>query len=154
MNEYIVYWLEEPFTRRYFKKSDILFRFLKQYEKDKERQDLLLQFKYITKIFPKDVIIELFNDYRYKHKINVHVDSQKKIDIRKENNIITLWINTNRIVFYCSSLDVAEFVLLPILREFHPYLFIANMETNEYGWISPIFSSDQFKKEQVLYSIK
>lgn len=152
LNEYVVYWIKEPFAHRYFKKSDILFRFLKEYEKNKERQDLLLQFKYITKKFPIDVIMKHFNGYRYGHRVHSHYSSQK-MDIYNEGNTLSLWVKSHRLVFQCPSLDVAELELLPILREFHPYLFIANIETNEFGWISPILSSEQFKNEQVLYSI-
>lgn len=148
--KFIIYWIKEEVAYRYFYKSDILYRFIKQYERTNFRLDLSLQYNYITSKFSKDAL-------------KTHLENTKDADtvIRLNNNLIeihhddsTVQLNLNHryITFDCQSLHEAETLLLTPLRTFYPFLFIVHAEGKDFGWISPVTKNIKHKNGQLLYS--
>ncbi|GGA62282.1 sporulation inhibitor of replication protein SirA [Ornithinibacillus halotolerans] len=148
MKEYRVYWIKEEFARHYYYKSDILYRFIKEYDQKQFRTDLVTQFHFITKGFPKDSII-----YQLTKQPNITIKKNNgHIEIENNYNFISLLIDEKQIKFRCETLQDAESLLFPTLRKFHPYLFITGNSYENFGWISPVKTNVGYNSEQVLYS--
>ncbi|OZU90228.1 hypothetical protein CIL03_03535 [Virgibacillus indicus] len=150
MYEYSVYWIIEDVARHYFHKSDILYRFLKDYQDNRDRIDLAAQFAYITKNIPqKNLIPHMKQYYRDKGFIKIN---RSLIEIYKDGEYISLHMNEKHLKFRCKTLQVAEGILFPMLRQFQPILFITGNDIDKYGWISPVSKLSEYQREQVLYS--
>ena len=150
LDEYSIFWIKKEFAYHYSHKSDILFRFIRSYQENEKRQDLSGQYNYITNHFPRRKLIHhvtQFCDRRDKIKIHDH-----QLEISNNHRYLALHIYEKQLTFYCDSLDTAEDLLFPILRSFHPFLFIIGNNLENYGWISPITKRRQFNNRQVLYS--
>lgn len=152
MNEYDVFWINEEFSYHYFYKSGILYRFLNSYQNNKDRMDLSTQFRYITYTFPEEIL----------HAHLRKPDPFREI-LQTKHNQFTLYQNEQSVVLYiyehylkfqCETLHDAEDLLFPILREFHPYLFIMNVNKQDYGWLSPSTKRNELKTKQLLYSYR
>ncbi|MGM8365056.1 sporulation inhibitor of replication protein SirA [Virgibacillus sp. W0181] len=150
MNEYYVFWIKEPFAYRYFEKADILFRFLQQYERSAHGQDLEQQFNYVTKAFSKHILLDCINNCD--KRLDIHIKDHI-VYIRKEETTIELHLFDRYLKFYCRSLHDAEEILFPILRSFNPFLFITGTHPPNFGWIAPFLTSNDFTKDQLLYSL-
>ncbi|MEN2766351.1 sporulation inhibitor of replication protein SirA [Ornithinibacillus xuwenensis] len=150
MKVYTVYWIKNEFAEHYYYKSDILYRFLREFHAKYNRNDLVTQFNFITESFPKEQLSSQLtrlqqNTFRNQAKRN-------PIELGNTINYITLHINEKHLKFRCETLEDAEALLFPILRRFHPYLFIMDEENENYGWISPVRTSIAYNNEEVLYS--
>lgn len=149
MREYTVYWIKDEFVRHYYYKNDILFRFFKEHLLDQSRIDLTTQFHFITESFPNDMILKEISED--KHFFQCNIDGNL-VEIRDAYSYITLHIDEKQIKFRCETLQDAEALLFPILKRFHPNLFIMENNYDNFGWISPARMSISYNNEQVLYS--
>ncbi|WP_249869662.1 sporulation inhibitor of replication protein SirA [Oceanobacillus saliphilus] len=152
MDEYSIYWVKEEVARNYFHKSDILFRFLKEYEADPARRDLKSQYLYITRQVQFHEIMSFLNKNKVKN-ITVHSVGQM-IYIKRKDQVILLQVENGLLNFSCNNLQEAVMLLFPMLREFHPYLFVQGKNVPNYGWISPILQKSRAQVRQVLYSYR
>ncbi|WP_042144657.1 sporulation inhibitor of replication protein SirA [Paucisalibacillus sp. EB02] len=150
MKEYKIYWIKEEFAKHYYYKSDILYRFLREFHNKQYRVDLVSQFNFITESFPKDLLMfQLLRQPKNKLQSDHTFD---KIELENKHSFISLHIEEKQIKFRCETLQDAETLLFPALRRFHPYLFIIDDYYENYGWISPVRTSVGYNNEQVLYS--
>jgi hypothetical protein len=150
MKEYKIYWIKEEFARHYYYKSDILYRFLREFHRQKNRVDLVSQFNFITESFPKDSLtFQLLRQPKNRLQNEQNIDI---VDIENKHSLISLHIEEKQIKFRCETLQDAETLLFPALRQFHPFLFIIDDHYENYGWISPVRTSIGYNNEQVLYS--
>ncbi|ALX47846.1 sporulation inhibitor of replication protein SirA [Lentibacillus amyloliquefaciens] len=151
MNQYTIYWIKEEFALFFYHRSDVLYRFIKSYESDQYRDDLAMQFKYITIDIPQDNLIS---------KIKEHVPSTAHVDVKSDTikiyrdmQFMSLHIEEKRIKFRGDIIHDGEDLLFPVLRSFQPYFFVAGYNTYNSGWISPIRQyKGKSKTGQVLYS--
>jgi hypothetical protein len=150
MKEYKIYWIKEEFARHYYYKSDILYRFLREYHNKQSRNDLVTQFNFVTECFPKDSLISQLIR-QPKNTFNKKRISSE-IEIGNIHNFIALHIDEKQIKFRCETLQDAESLLFPTLRGLHPYLFIIDDHYENFGWISPVRASIGYNNGQVLYS--
>ncbi len=141
--------MKENVANHFYYKSDILYRFLKEYQFNSNRTDLIKQYHYITNTFPVDSLINNIVDHHQNAQINRR---DNYIEISMNGHFISLHIFEKHIKFRCEVLHEAEVLLFPILRLFHPYLFIISNDLEDYGWISPVKNEREQKLEQVLYS--
>ena len=148
MNKYTIYWIKQEIAQHYFFKCDILYRFLTSYQDNKNRQDLSIQYRYITHDFDKSHLAEHIKAYDDHLSIKTHQNDQG-MTLYKNNQYMLLHIDQSYLTCICTSLHDAEDMLFPILRTFHPLFFIISHTENKYGWISPITNS-KFKDRQVL----
>lgn len=151
LNEYLVFWIKEEFAYHYFYKNDILYRFLKLYQKNKDRQDLSTQYDYITNNFPRHTLVSHLKRF---HPNRVHIQKQSnQFEIYNETQYMALHIHKRHLKFYCETLYDAEELLFPTLRLFQPLLFVMGKKDQEdYGWISPVTKNRKYNNGQVLYS--
>ena len=150
MQEYSIFWIIDEITNHYFHKRDILYLFLKDYQNNPEREDLKIQHDYITKEFPKDILMSHIKKY-YQKRLYLQMKGAQ-IEIYKNKQYITLHISEKHLKFRCETLQDAEELLFPVLRQFQLSLFIIGENTSNYGWISPILATSKHQGEQVLYS--
>ena len=148
MKEYSIYLIKEEFAKHYYYKSDILYRFLREYHIKQSRKDLVTQFNFITESFPKDSLLSQLlrqskNTFNKKRNGGI-------IELGNKHSFISLHIDEKQIKFRCETLQDAESLLFPVLRRFHPFIFIIDNQYENFGWISPVRTS--YNVEQVLYS--
>ncbi|WP_158701740.1 sporulation inhibitor of replication protein SirA [Lentibacillus sp. Marseille-P4043] len=151
MGNYSIYWIKEEFAYRYFHKSGILYRFLKEYQTNTERTDLKNQFNYITKSFPAASLLTHIKNHLQTRK-NIMVNGKYIEMFTNDSHYITLHIQEKQINFRCEMLHDAEKLLFPALRSFHPCLFIVGNDLDNYGWISLVSMERAYLHGQVLYS--
>lgn len=153
MNEYTVYWIKGDFSYHYFHKADILYRFIKAYEENKDREDLFAQYYHITNYFPRTPLISHIKAYHEEKDIDVTIEIKyNTLKIYGVRQSISLYIFEKHLTVYCETLNDAEVLLFPALRTFHESLFIKGNSLGESGWISPKIKKAAHKKGQVLYS--
>ncbi|WP_284140046.1 MULTISPECIES: sporulation inhibitor of replication protein SirA [unclassified Virgibacillus] len=146
MQSYSIYWIKEEFAVHYFYKSDLLYRFLKAYEQDKEREDYALQYEFITNEFDADLILSHLRD-------NIEVQKRSNAhQLSTDSRCLTLHMRKKQIKFQCQTIHEAENMLFPFLRQVHPYLFVIGNNPVRYGWISPSLLNSKHIAEEVLYS--
>lgn len=150
MKEYTIYWVKEEFAIHYYYKSDILYRFLNEYHLNHSRNDLVLQFNFITESFPKASLISQL--IRQPRNTLSAKNSREFLEIGNKYDFIALHIAEKHIKFRCETLEDAEALLFPTLRRIHPYLFIVENDGENYGWISPVRTSYTYNNGEVLYS--
>ncbi|MDY0408228.1 sporulation inhibitor of replication protein SirA [Virgibacillus soli] len=149
MDVYSIYWIKEEIADHYFYKSDYLYRFFKAYEAEPNRPDLAAQFAFITKDLLKEKIMQDMLNFPY-DDVTIH-RKHHHIELVASKNYITLHMYEKHIKFLCPSLHDAEKLLFPVLKQFHPYLFIVGRNQYNYGWISLAKPTTNY--EQVLYSL-
>ncbi|GAB3066635.1 sporulation inhibitor of replication protein SirA [Virgibacillus ainsalahensis] len=150
MYEYSVFWIREQIAKNYFYKSDILYRFINDYQHNQNRTDLKRQFNYITHNFSQHNIISYIKRY-YSDTNKVQI-TKSQIEIIEGNKLITLHVSKKHIKFSCETLQDAEDLLFPMLRSLQPILFIVGVNIENFGWISPVQRVSKSQDEQVLYS--
>ncbi|WP_010649157.1 sporulation inhibitor of replication protein SirA [Oceanobacillus massiliensis] len=151
MNEYSIYWIKEEVANRYFHKSDILMRFLKEYEANPVRNDLKAQYRYVTRqiSFPR-----IYSHLKKHAPDNITVYSVGKlIYIYRKNQFMLLQVENGILNFRCQNLQEAVMLLFPMLYSSYPNLFVQGKNINDYGWISPITQKNN-DRTQVLYSYR
>ncbi|GEN30518.1 hypothetical protein HNQ35_001149 [Cerasibacillus quisquiliarum] len=150
MRIYSIYWIKETFTKHFFYKSDIVYRFIKTYHATK-RDDLVKQFHYITHSFSQTKVHSqlnkhLSNNYQIQYEGN-------SIMISSSDKTITLYIFEKYIVLYCQSLADAETILFPIFRLLDFNFFILSHTHHHFGWMSSLMDKkDKISRNEVLYS--
>ena len=151
MKVYYIYWIQEKIAQHFYYKNDLLYRFIKTYHKYQEREDLALQFQYITKKIPITLFLShLSTNQKEDTYINIQ---NNQIKIGTASTYITLHIYEKYIEFQCQTLEDAEYLLFPILRLFYPYFFIVGINHNNFGWVSSATSKYRKKNiNEVLYS--
>ena len=153
MYEYSIYWIEEEVAKNYFHKSDILLRFLKEYESDPNRNDLKSQYKYIARKIQYREIISHLNQHKQQN-ITIYTVGQT-IYIRRKDQSIRLEVENGLLNFQCNHLQEAVLLLFPMLQDIHPFLFVKGRNVSNYGWISPIIQQKSIDRvRQVLYSYR
>ncbi|MCT2536397.1 sporulation inhibitor of replication protein SirA [Aquibacillus koreensis] len=142
MQKYTIFWVEEEFCYHYYYKSEILYRFFKEYMEQTSRRDLFSQFIYITRVLPYS---KLLNHVQMCHKneLKLHM-SGKKINIQKDGQYMELHLHKRYMTIYCQSVQVADALLFQPLKVFHPSFFIIENGSFNAGWITPM------KKEVLL----
>ncbi|WP_047981180.1 sporulation inhibitor of replication protein SirA [Ornithinibacillus contaminans] len=150
MKEYTVYWIKEEFAKHYYYKNDILFRFIREYQTKRVRKDLVMQFNFITEDVPVDLILPKLAMQQGKNGSGYF--DENPIQLVGTHNDITLHIAKKHLKFRCETLQNAEAVLFPMLRQIHPYIFIIDYQSENFGWISPARINIAYTTEQVLYS--
>lgn len=150
MNEYTIFWVIDEIADHYFHKSDYLYRFFKDFQNNKERNDLKIQYDYMTNNFPEETLISHME--RYNENGSMLQIKGPQVEIYKKTQYIALHISKKHLKFCCETLQDAEELLFPVLRQFQLSLFIIGENTHNYGWISPILASSKYQSEQVLYS--
>jgi len=136
MKEFSIYCIKDEFAEHYFYKCDILYRFIKSHHANRFRQDLALQFNYITNNFPSDISFYVMSQLNRMDSIQISKD-ENQLEIYSDNHYLSLYVHKKQLKFHCKSLYEAENILFPALRLVDPYLFIINHNANEYGWLSP-----------------
>ncbi|GAB3796860.1 sporulation inhibitor of replication protein SirA [Virgibacillus kimchii] len=149
MNTYSIYWIKEEIANHYFHKSDILYRFLRSYQKDDARKDLIMQFDYITHNFSYEKLISHMKGYYNNTKAIVHIDGSR-ITICQNGSCISLLISKKHLKFRCDALQDAEQLLFPMLRRYQRLLFITGKK--DFGWISPVLYMNKQDINLLLYS--
>lgn len=150
MREYTIFWVIDEIANHYFHKSDYLYRFFKDFQNDQERNDLRIQYDYMTIEFPKELLVShIENAYKGKSILQI---KGPQVEIYKNKQYIALHISEKHLKFRCETLQDAEELLFPVLRQFQLSLFIIGDNTHNYGWISPILATSKYQSEQVLYS--
>ncbi|MFZ3577716.1 sporulation inhibitor of replication protein SirA [Virgibacillus sp. DJP39] len=150
MNTYSIYPIRNEFAERYYYRSEILYRFLKQYHQNDHNKVLDDQFNEITYFFCKKELNKKIKTL-YNNKAIVK-DGRNVLEIMHNNHYISLHISEKQIDFRCDMLIDAEALLFPILQLFHPSLFVLDNELHNYGWISPVTKMKGHLNEEVLYS--
>ncbi|WP_026907543.1 sporulation inhibitor of replication protein SirA [Paucisalibacillus globulus] len=148
MKEYKIYWIKEEFAKHYYYKSDILYRFIREYHSKHSRNDLVTQFNFITESFPKYSLTSQL--LRQSNNTFNREQNGDYIELGNKKGFISLHIDEKQIKFRCETLQDAESLLFPVLRRFHPFIFIIDNQYENFGWISPVRTS--YNVEQVLYS--
>lgn len=152
MNEYYVYCIKEEFADYYFYKCDLLYRFLKRFQETKERPDLVDQFNYITIEYPVHLLTYIHPNLKETPSIKI-AQKDNQLHLFTDSGYLVVYLEKNRLIVRCTSLQDAETILFPALKSFYPYLFIIGMNVDEYGWMSPHILKKSFLKEkQILYS--
>ncbi len=149
MYTYSIYWITEEIANHYFHKSDILYRFIKSYQNNKARRDLQLQFNYITRYYSYEKLISHMKKHCAKRRANLHINGSH-ITICQDGSCISLLMNEKHIEFRCNTLQEAEELLFPMLREYERLLFITGK--NDFGWISPVLFTNKEEINLLLYS--
>lgn len=150
MKAYYVFWIKSEVAQHYFYKGDILYRFLKLYQQDQNKYDLSIQFDYVTNNISRH---DLFSYFKKINLPNVYIGEKgNTIELYTKEQYITLHIHEKHLLFYCDTIYDAENLLFPILRNFHPLLFIMCIHTDDYGWISPVKNEQALKHNMELYS--
>lgn len=151
MYEYTVFRMKEEFSWHYFHKSDILYRFIKHYQKEcQQRPDLQMQYDYSTYPFPGAQFCKVVEE-----KLDKTMFSYETADflrLYKNSTNIPLHISEKHLKFRCKTILEAEEILFPILREIDSTFFIIGENTAQYGWVSPVIRIREPKSGQVLYS--
>ncbi|GAA0417717.1 MAG: sporulation inhibitor of replication protein SirA [Bacillota bacterium] len=150
MYTYSIYWIKEEVANHYFHKSGVLYRFLKDYQMNSDRKDLAMQFNYITYPFSYSEIINHLTNYR--HLRILEQNEEKGLKIYSRDAFISLHINENQLKFRCKSLQDAEELLFPVLRQMQRLLFVIGDNIQNFGWLAPILTHSKNQEEQVLYS--
>ncbi|HAM80433.1 sporulation inhibitor of replication protein SirA [Ornithinibacillus bavariensis] len=150
MKEYMVYLIKEEFAIHYYYKSDILYRFLQEYHDEQSRNDLRMQFNFITKGFPKE---SLTSQLIRQPKNTLYKEKRSEfVELGNRHYYIALHIYEKHIKFRCETLQDAEELLFATLRRIYPYIFIVDNHYENYGWISPVRTSSVYNNDEVLYS--
>jgi hypothetical protein len=149
MNTYSIYWIKEEIANHYFHKSDILYRFIISYQCNKARNDLHMQFNYITRFFSYEKLISHMKKHYFNTNTRLHINGSH-ITICKNGSCISLLIKEKHIEFRCDALQDAEELLFPMLRKFQRLLFITGK--NDFGWISPVLYTNKEEVNFLLYS--
>lgn len=152
MECYYIFWIKEEFAYHYFYKNEILFRFLRMHQNNTNRTDLSTQYRHITYRFSKQKLIAHLKASS-PHNISIETE-QNEINIyhSEKQQSITLHIHDKHLEFYTESLHDAEELLFKALRLFQPLLFIMHKNTEQFGWISPVLNTYEFKNSPRLYS--
>lgn len=155
MKEYHIYWIKDEFADHYYYKCDLLYRFIQAYQENNVRIDLALQFNYITSNFPMDLLNAIIYKLKKSPSIRIIKAGNNQLDLRSEKSYLKFYINKERLILQCDSLQDAEKILFPSLRGVYPYLFVINPHYNEYGWISPGINKFSIVEEkEILYSYR
>lgn len=152
MDKYTIFWIKEEFAYHYFYKNEILYRFLKMYQFNRERHDLLSQYNYITNNFSSDGLIKHFKEHFTQEGLIKLEEKTIKLYNESRNQFISLHINKKHLDFYSKSLNDAEDLLFPTLRLYQPLLFIMNQSRQDFGWISPVMNRYNDENSAKLYS--
>ncbi|SFD78529.1 Protein of unknown function [Lentibacillus persicus] len=151
MNNYTIYWIKEEFALFFYHRSDVLYRFIKDYESDQYRDDLAMQLQYITIDLPKTKIVS-----RILKQLpsTVHTEEEAgTLYIYRDLKCISLHIEEKRINFRGDIIHDGEDLLFPVLRSLQPYFYVAGQDSYNSGWISPIRQNKVGQRTgQVLYS--
>lgn len=150
MKEYTIFWVIDEIADHYFHKSDFLYRFFKEFENNHDRNDLKIQYDYITNDFPEKTLISHMKNY-YKKSPLLQIKGPQ-VEIYTNKQYIALHIDEKHLRFRCETLQDAEELLFPVLRQFQLSLFIIGNNIQNYGWISPMINTSKDQSQQVLYS--
>jgi hypothetical protein len=151
MSHYSIYWIRKEFAYRYYYKSGILYRFLKEYQHNLNSTELKDQYNFITNTFPAASLITHIKN-TLQHRLNLTINDKHLEIFNDHAQAISLHIHEKHINFRCEMLHDAENMLFPTLRSFHPFLFIVGNDLDNYGWISPVSKERVCTDGQVLYS--
>ncbi|WP_343753241.1 sporulation inhibitor of replication protein SirA [Lentibacillus halophilus] len=152
MNHYSIYWIRKEFAHFFYYKSEILYRFIKSYEHDRNREDLASQFQYITQTFPCSLLTTHITECLPSDTVAIKNNDLLNIYANDER-YISLHMEKKRINFRSDIIYDAEDLLFPALRSFQPYLFVVGNNTEDFGWVSPVCRLTKMDKiGQVLYS--
>src|SRR5699024_5424737 len=122
------------------------------HQSNRSRQDLSLQFNYITNNFQSDISYSVISQLNNMDSIRIFKD-ENQLEIYSDNHYLSLYVHKNQLKFHCESLYETENILFPALRFFEPYLFIINQNADEYGWLSPDKNKINISEgKQLLYS--
>ncbi|MFD2760302.1 sporulation inhibitor of replication protein SirA [Lentibacillus juripiscarius] len=151
MNHYSIYWIREEFAHFFYYRSEILCRFIKSYEQNQGREDLVSQFQYITHDFPQtSLIAHIIGSLPSRTNMK---QEDGLLKVYEGERYISLHMERKRINFRSDIIHDAEELLFPALRSFQPYLFVVGNNTEDFGWISPVIQlTEKDKPGQVLYS--
>ncbi|SFA75680.1 Protein of unknown function [Lentibacillus halodurans] len=151
MNHYSIYWIKEEFAHFFYYRSDVLYRFIKSYDSHQNREDLSMQFKYITMDIPENLLISHIMKYHPSH-VTTELEANS-LKIYEDMRYISLHIEEKRINFRGDIIHDAEDLLFPALRSFQPYFFVVGDHRYDFGWISPVsLGKNKDETGQVLYS--
>lgn len=138
LHEYVIHWIRREFAHHYFYKSDILYRFIKEYENNLNRDDLKKQYEYVTNDFSKSSIIRCIRQF-IKNKGSITVNGNH-LFLMDSHTSIDLHVFEKQIYLKCENLIDAEELLFPALRTLQPYLFITGVNLDNYGWMDSPWS--------------
>lgn len=150
LESFTIFSIRDEFAKRYFYKSDILFRFLKK-AISSEDKILSKQFNYITQSFSTSMILSQLTHIDDK-QVTVN-EEDEEIMIQDDRATIQISINDKFLTFACDQTYQSEELLYHTLRDVSPYMFIMNdKKDNNYGWVSPLNQKLRYKSGQLLYS--
>jgi len=149
MYTYSIFCVKAKVGSHYFYKTEILYRFLKEFRENRSRNYLQLQYEYITEPLTLDIIttyIQLYTSEVVMEKRDKHL----KLYWKDKN--LTIYEDDQHVEFTCDSIEDAEYFLFPALRKLKLYFFVTGHHVkHDYGWLSFIKKNKTINK-QILYS--
>src|SRR5699024_7400693 len=150
LKTYTVFSIRDEFAKRYFYKSDILFRFLKD-APEADNKAIKKQFDYITNSFTTSDIVSRLSDIN-EASLRVN-DAENELTIEATDYTIYISVFDKYLTFTYDQTYQTEELLYNTLRNICPYIFIINRKREgHYGWVSPLQQNLRYKSGQLLYS--
>lgn len=137
MKQYTLYWIKETFSTHYYHKSDILNRFIQQYE-DEPEHCVIKQFQYITRVIPFHGLLHYLKK-QLNNTIEVDGSGGNTIFIKIQGEELKIdWCESKLLI--TSPNDHISIVCFNILRNFDSSIFIVENDQNQrnYGWVGPL----------------
>ncbi len=141
MNHYSIYWIREEFAHFFYYRSEILCRFIKSYEQNQGREDLVSQFQYITHDFPQtSLIAHIIGSLPSRTNMK---QEDGLLKVYEGERYISLHMERKRINFRSDIIHDAEELLFPALRSFSA-VFVCGREQYRGFWLDfPCHSADR-----------
>ncbi|MBM7552642.1 sporulation inhibitor of replication protein SirA [Thalassobacillus pellis] len=133
MHLYYVYAMKEEVSKEYYYKTELLFRFLKEYHRNSQLELYKLQFHFITEPFPLIDLVRILTRYPRERMSLIH--GRKLTKWVEKRGIIE--ITNDMCLIQCESFMEAEQMLFQKLRDIDGCFFIAEFHLDHYGWVSP-----------------
>src|SRR5699024_9696483 len=103
MKVYSIYFIQKEFALHFNQKSEILYRFIQSYQRQRQNKELEKQFHYITLDVSKQQFMKhLQESIRKNVKITVN---NEQIELSEKGLFITLELEKKAIKIYCQSLS-------------------------------------------------
>src|SRR5699024_899022 len=130
LHEYVIHWIRREFAHHYFYKSDILYRFIKEYENNLNRDDLKKQYEYVTNDFSKSSHVRCYR-HVIKHKRSCTLNGNL-LFLMDSHRSIDLHVFEKQIYLQCEILMGSQELLFPALRTLQSYFFITGVRLYNY----------------------
>lgn len=145
---YNVYSMKRKVAHHFYYKSDLLFSFLKAYNKKSCKEVLMNQFSYVTNnIEVRKIINYIKHISDYVQTTEIHPNY---FQISNGAKSVYMHVLETHFIIKCDSIYDAEELLFEPLRLFPSHLFVVHAEKHIYGWISTLRNAHSRKSKQTL----